>query len=194
MPTLVQHVSCPNAGATGSGVGGAQKSTPVYLCPLPEPTQGGNAIVLGFISNNSGNPTWTVSDDKSNSWNLASSTTDSSGNIISVYYALSVVPGTHMLSVKSSAQTTGYLTVTASEYYNVALSSALDTSHCNAGSNSTSITAGSITPTASGDLLWQWAADANFDSVRSFGAGSQPGIGWQLNGTDIYYGNAVWTV
>ena len=190
-PTLVQHVSCPNAGANGSGVGGALSSTPVYLCPLPEPTQAGNAIVLGFISNNAGSPTWTVSDDKLNTWNLASSTTDGSGNIISVYYALNVAAGTHMLSVKSSAQTNGYLTVTASEYYNVALSSALDASHCNAGSGSMSITAGSITPTVSGDLLWQWAADANFDSVGPFTAGSQSGIGWQLNGTDIYYGNAV---
>ncbi len=191
VPKLVQHVSCPNSGATGSGVGGARSGTPIYLCPLPELTQAGNALVLGFFSDNTGNPTWTVSDDKSNTWTLASSTSDSSGNIIAVYYALNVAAGTHMLSVRSSAQTAGYLTVSASEYYNVATSSALDTSHCNAGSSSTSITAGSITPGTSGDLLWQWAADANVASVNSFTAGSQSAIGWQLNGTDIYFGDAV---
>jgi hypothetical protein len=190
-PTLIQHVSCPNSGATGSGVGGAQSGTPIYLCPLPELTQAGNALVLGFFSDNTGSPTWTVSDDKSNTWTLASSTTDSSGNIIAVYYALNVAAGTHMLSVKSSAQTAGYLTVSASEYYNVATSSALDASHCNAGSSSTSITAGSITPGTSGDLLWQWAADANVASVNPFTAGTQSAVGWQLNGTDIYFGDAV---
>ena len=107
-PTLVQHVSCPNSGGAGSGIGGAISSAPVYSCPLPEPSQAGNAIILGLISNNSGNPTWTVSDDKSNPWNPAGSTTDNQGNIIAVYYALNVAAGTRMLSVQSSAATQGY--------------------------------------------------------------------------------------
>jgi hypothetical protein len=190
-PTLVQHVSCPNSGSIGSGIGGVQSSTPAYLCPLPEPTQVGNAIVLGFFSDNTGSPTWTVSDDKSNTWVKATSTTDSSANIIAVYYALNVAAGTHMLSVKSSAQTAGFLAVSASEYYNVATSSALDASRCNAGSTSTSIAAGNITPTVSGDLLWQWAADSNVANVASFSAGTIPAGSWLLNGTDILYGNAV---
>jgi hypothetical protein len=190
-PTLVQHVSCPNAGATGSGVGGAQSNAPVYSCPLPEPTQGGNAILLGLFSDNTGSPTWTVSDDKSNTWTLAGSTTDSKGNIIAVYYALNVAAGTRMLSVQSSAQTAGYLAVSASEYYNVAASSALDTKSCDAGSSSTSITAGSITPGTSGDLLWQWAANANAAALASITVGSQSNITWQLNGTDIHDGDAT---
>jgi hypothetical protein len=190
-PTLVQHVSCPNSGASGSGIGGAISSAPVYLCPLPEPSQGGNAILLGLISNNSGSPTWTVTDDKSNTWTQAGSATDTKGNIFAVYYALNVAAGTRFLSVKSSAGTEGYLAVSASEYYNVASASALDAKSCNAGSNSTSITAGSITPTASGDLLWQWAANANFASLSSFTAGSQSNIGWLFNGTDINDGDAT---
>jgi len=194
-PTLVQHVSCPNSGALGSGVGGSQSTTPTYKCPLPELTQAGNALILGFLSNNSGTPTWTVSDDApggSNTWNQAVSLTDGSGNIMRVYYALNIKAGTHMLSVKASAQTTGYIAVTASEYYNVALTSALDTSQCNAGSASTSITAGSITPSTSGDLLWQWAASTTYPaSVASFTAGSQSGAYWALLGTDLLFGDAV---
>jgi hypothetical protein len=190
-PTLVQHVSCPNSGGAGSGIGGAISGSPVYSCPLPEPTQAGNAIILGLISNNSGNPTWTVSDDKSNSWNLATSTTDSRGNIVAVYYALNVAAGTRMLSVGTSAATQGNLAVSASEYYNVASSAAVDANSCNAGGNSTSISAGSITPSASGDLLWQWAATSNTSSVSSFTAGSQSNIAWQLNGTDIDDGDAT---
>ena len=190
-PTLVQHVSCPNSGGAGSGIGGAISGSPVYSCPLPEPTQAGNAIILGLISNNSGNPTWTISDDESNSWNLATSATDSRGNIVAVYYALNVAAGTRMLTVGTSAATQGNLAISASEYYNVASSAAVDAKSCNAGGNSTSISAGSIVPTASGDLLWQWAATSNSSSVSSFAAGSQSNITWQLNGTDIDDGDAT---
>jgi hypothetical protein len=190
-PTLVQHVSCPNSAAIGSGIGGSMSNTPVYLCPLPEPTQAGNAILLGFFSDNTGAPAWTVSDDKSNAWTLAGNTTDTAGNIIAVYYALNVAAGTRFLSVKNTGGTNGNLAVSASEYYNVATSSALDTKSCNAGSSSTTIAAGNITPGTSGDLLWQWAADANTASIASLAVGSQSNINWQLNGTDIHDGDGT---
>jgi len=190
-PTLVQHVSCPNTGELGSGIGGSMSSTPVYQCPLPEPTQAGNAILLGLFSDNSGSPSWTVSDDKSNAWKLAGSATDSNGNIVAVYYALNVAAGTRVISVKNSGGTNGYLAVSASEYYNIALTSALDVKSCSAGSSSKTIAAGNITPATSGDLLWQWAADANSASVSSFSPGSQSGITWQLNGTDINASDAT---
>ncbi len=190
-PTLVQHVSCPNSGAIGSGVGGEMSSTPVYLCPLPEPSQAGNALVLGMFSDNTGSPKWTVSDDKSNAWTLAASATDSQGNIFAIYYALNIAQGTRFVSVKSSAATNGYLSVSASEYYNVSTTSALDAKSCSAGSNSTSISAGSITPSVSGDLLWQWGSNANVAEISSISAGSQSNISWQLNGTDIHDGDAT---
>ena len=190
-PTLVQHVSCPNSGDIGSGVGGAMSSAPVYQCPLPEPAQAGNAILVGIFSDNTGNPSWTISDDHSNTWNLAASTTDNNGNITAVYYALNVAAGTRVISVKNSGGTVGYLAVSASEYYNIAITSALDAKDCSAGSSSDTITAGTITPANSGDLLWQWAADANTASVSSFAPGSQPNISWQLNGTDIHASDAT---
>src|ERR1022692_3381563 len=58
--TLVQHVSCPDSRNTGN----AQSSSPVYTCPLPEPAQAGNTIVVGVKSYNTGS--FSVSDDKSN--------------------------------------------------------------------------------------------------------------------------------
>src|SRR5262249_722968 len=45
-PTLVQHVSCPNSRNTGN----AQSSTPIYRCPLPEPAQAGNVVLVGVAS------------------------------------------------------------------------------------------------------------------------------------------------
>lgn len=192
-PTMVQHVSCPNSAGLGSGVGGSMSNTPTYQCPLPEPAQAGNAIILGLFSDNSGSPTWSVSDDKSNNWTLAASAKDSNGNILAIYFALNVAAGTRMLSVKSSAGTNGYVAVSASEYYNIATSSALDAQSCSTGASSTTISAGTITPASSGDLLWQWAADANANTpqISSFSAGSQTNITWQLNGTDINDGDAT---
>ena len=190
-PTLVQHVTCPNSGPIGGGVGGYNSPTPSYNCPLPEPAQQGNALVMGFFSDNSGSPTWTVTDDKSNTWTLARSTTDNNGNIIAVYYALNVAPGTRMITIKNSGGTAGYLAVSASEYYNVAPSSALDASTCYVGSSSTSISSGNIAPTTSGDLLWQFAANADAAAVSSFNVGAQSNINWTLNGTDILTGAAT---
>lgn len=189
-PTLVQHVSCPNSGAIGSGINGAMSSTPDYKCPLPELTQAGNALVLGLFSNNANSATYTVSDDKSNTWTLGPSATDSSGNTIRIYYALNIAANTHMVNIHLSALTNGFLAVSISEFYNVATSAAIDGSSCNASASSgTSITAGSFTPT-SGDLIWQFAADANSVRVSPFIIGSQSNITWAFLGTDIHDGDA----
>jgi hypothetical protein len=188
-PTLVQHVSCPNSNAFGSGSGGTINPTnPDYFCPLPELTQAGNTLLLGFFADNTNAPTWTLSDDKNNTWTQADSATDTHGNIFRVYYATGIAAGTHMLHIHQTAPTNGFLAVSASEYYNVG---ALDKASCNASSNSTSITAGSITPTNSGDLLWQWAVNAAVPEVSPFTVGSQSNINWQFLGTDIHDADAV---
>jgi len=186
-PTLVQHVSCPNGRAAGSGIIGAQSNTPVYTCPLPEPTQAGNTILLGMISDNTGSPTFTVSDDKSNSWTKACSATDSSGTIFAGYYAANVAAGTRAVNIHRSSLV-GDMAVSMSEYYNVG---ALDKSSCTPGSSSQTIAGGSVTPTGSGDLLWQWAANGTISPTTGFSAGSQSNITWQLLGTDLYDGDAV---
>src|SRR5271170_1249800 len=49
-PALVQHVSCPNSRNTVN----QQSNTPDYKCPLPEPSQPGNDILVGVVSVNTG--------------------------------------------------------------------------------------------------------------------------------------------
>jgi len=190
IPTLVQHVSCPSSRNGGNGT--TQSPTPDYLCPLPEPSQAGNALLVGIMAYN--NATFTVSDDKSNTWAMVDSVVDSKNDFVGIYTATNVAAGTRFIKLHSSANT-GNVAMSASEYYNIALTSAVDTHHCNAGSSSTSITAGSITPESSGDLLWQWAVNGADNgipiSTTSFAAGSQSNISWQLSGTDINDGDAV---
>jgi chitodextrinase len=193
-PTLVQHVSCPNSSAPGGG-GNPQSSTPLYSCPLPEPTQSGNAILVGVTSYNGGAP-YSVSDDKGNSYATINSVVDSNQAFTAIYVATNVAAGTRMIHLQGNNSQAGNAAMTVSEYYNVASSSAVDTSACTADANSTTITSGSITPTVAGDLLWQVAYNASGGgsepgAVTSFTAGSQSNITWQLNGTDVLDGSAV---
>jgi len=182
-PTLVQHVSCPNS----RNFGAQQSNTPDYFCPLPEPTQAGNTIILAFQSTTgSGDSTFTVSDDKSNTWARVNSAPDGNNNAyIAVWVAQNVAAGTRTLKVHRNTYTYNFA-ASASEFYNVG---AVDTSSCSLGSSSTSETAGSITPSA-GDLIWQWAAVPGFGATSSFAAGSQSGITCELLGTDLWDGDA----
>jgi len=182
-PTLVQHGSCPNS----RNFGNQQSNTPDYYCPLPEPSQAGNTLILAFQSTpGNGDSTFTVSDDKSNTWTRVNSALYS-GNYayVAVWVAQNVAAGTHTLRVHRNTYTYNFA-VSASEFYNVG---AVGTSSCNFGSSSTSARAGSITPTG-GDLIWQWAAVPGFGSARSFAAGLPSGITWQLLGTDLWDGDA----
>jgi hypothetical protein len=191
-PTLVQHVSCPNSRNGGN----QQSNTPDYKCPLPEPAQAGNAIIVGVVAVNTG--AFTLSDDKSNSYTLATTVGDSNNGYVAIYVATNVAGGTRMIKLHRTTANAFNVAMSASEYYNVALSSAIDKASCNgsSGSSSTTITAGSITPSVGGDLLWQWAVNTGGgnalpNSVTSFTVGSQASIPWQFNGTDLYDGDAV---
>jgi len=132
-------------------------------------------------------------DDKSNNYTLVKSVVDNNGKYTAIYYAQGVAAGTHMLRFHRTVIGAYSVELSASEYYNVG---AVDVSSCNAlSSASKTVTAGSIAPTT-GDLLWQWVSNGAAGngvptSVTSFTAGSQSGITWQLNGTDLYDGDAV---
>src|ERR1022692_3917586 len=188
---FVQHVSCPDSRNTGN----AQSSSPVYTCPLPEPAQAGNTIVVGVKSYNTGS--FSVSDDKSNTYGAAKgSVVDGNSAYLAIYVSTNVVGGTRTISFNQTSVNADFTEVSVSEYYNV---TAVDTSHCSgwsSGSSST-ISAGSLTPTVAGDLIWQYAINsgaggASPNAVSSFSAGTSPsGISWQLLGTSLHDGDAV---
>ncbi len=193
VPTFVQHVSCPNSRNTSN----PQSSTPDYLCPLPEPSQAGNALLVGVMSTNGGGipSIFTVSDDKSNAWTLVDSIVDSNNVYVGIYIATNVAAGTRFIDLHRSEDTDN-VAISASEYYNVDMSSPVDTSSCKAGSSSATITAGSIKPTVSADLLWQWAVNGVDGGglpnlTTSFTAGSQSNVNWRFLGTNLYDGSAV---
>ena len=190
-PTLVQHATCPDSRNTGN----AQSSSPVYTCPLPEPAQAGNTIIVGVKSYNTGS--FSVSDDKSNSYGSAKvSVVDDNSAYLAIYVATNVIGGTRTISFNQTSINALFAEVSVSEYYNV---TAVDVAQCSgwsSGSSST-ISAGSLTPIVTGDLIWQFAINSGAggsspNTVSSFSAGMSPsGISWQLLGTSLHDGDAV---
>ena len=192
LPTLIQSASCPNSQGSFNPI----STTPDYYCPLPEPATGGNTILVGFIANNENIPNFTVTDDESDSFTIPSSCTgtDSNGNEFFLAYLIGVTAGARVIDIHATALGTGYWAPQVAEFSNI---SSFDKCVVNAQSAySTSITAGSVTPSASGELLGQWAfvGDANLGNgpiPNFFTVSSQSNITWQFSDQSEYDAQAM---
>lgn len=170
IPTLVQHVSQSNAQGY---------ALTAYRIRLPNTTQSGNCLIVGVNSASSG-VTPTVTDDHGDVYTQVVSNSD--GNqAVSLFVALNIVGGVQNITVQFSSAT-AYVAAVASEFYNVATANAVDGSHATNGVG-TSITAGSFTPTTSGDLIYQFTVqDSTSNPIISFMQGSNP---WSLLSADL---------
>jgi hypothetical protein len=176
-PTLVQHVATAME----------QNAATTVTIPLPNPAGSGNALILGVQFQSSGSVT-SVSDNSGNSW-VAGPTVSKDGHTMALYYALNVAAGTQTMKIGFAGNPSN-VQAEASEFYNVAAASALDGS---SGSNS-STTAGAITTSAAGDLIYEWGADLS-DSNTGGGAYNATtsiaaGAGFTLLSADLQVGAA----
>jgi hypothetical protein len=158
-----------------------------YDLRLPNATMSGNCVIVGFQYSATAGATASVSDDKGNSYSTPLSNSD--GNqIVNLSYALNVKAGAQKISITFSGGTPAYVSALATEFYNIATSSALDGSSGNAGTG-TSVTAGSFTPSTSGDLIYQYAVqDSSSNPMTSWSQGASP---WVLLSSDILDGSAA---
>lgn len=188
VPALVQRASGPNS---QNGTGTANPTT--YTARLPDSAQAGNCIVVVITYDNTGSPAVTVSDDKSggtNTYSLGISELDSThGQKFDIYYALNVQPA-RTITVSWNKTGQGFLSVHVFEFTNVATASAADGNNGNFTSG-TSVTAGAVTPSTSGDLVIQGVFKVSDVAAASFTAGSQSNITWQLATSDLQLGMAV---
>ena len=124
----------------------------VLTVDLPNVTGAGNCLVLGVQFKSDGTVS-SITDDKGNAWVNGPTVTNASfDRTMSLYYAPNVAAGTKKIEVHFSNGS--YPHAVISEFYNVATLNPLDGS---AGS-STSRTAGTITTTQAGDLIYEWGA------------------------------------
>ena len=179
-PALVQHVSASNSRNNSF-------SSPFcYRYQLPNPTTAGNAVVVGFTFRN--NPTPTVADDKSDSYAIEVNHFDSANSqSIAIAAAFNVAAGARAIKVCFSSDPGGFVQPMATEFANVP---AIDGSGAGAHGTGTSVSAGSLTPSASGDLVYQVAYSLSTNQ-SSFTAGSQSSIAWNLLSADLLDGFAA---
>ena len=168
-PLLVQHVSQSST---------QSNAVTSYQIRLPNATQGGNCLIVGVHSDSSG-AIPTVRDDQGNTYTQIVTNGDGLENL-TLFVAFQIAAGTQNITVSFSSATRNVAGL-ASEFYNVATSSALDVSNAGSGSGTT-ITSGSFTPVASGDLIYQFSLlDGISNPISSFTQASS----WNLLSADV---------
>ena len=166
VPTLVQHV------ATGMD----RYPINTLTIQLPNPVRAGNCVILGVQFNSAGSVA-SVTDERGNNWIAGPTTTNGSfSKRMNLYYVLNAIDGTQTIKVNFSglSSTPGFPQAVVSEFYNVATANAFDGS----AASSTSRTAGTITTTAPGDLIYEWGASLSTSDNN----------GGAFNGTSITAG------
>jgi hypothetical protein len=189
-PTLVQTVWGPSS--LNYDIGGWPGSPAYYYAiEFPEATQPGNLLVCSAFG---GGSTYSISDDKGQTWTKAGSQfpfQDNSGSVENIWYVANNPGGVRQVKVTSSSDA-GNVAVTCSEFYNVATSSPVDaTPNCNSVTSGTSLTGTATGTLTSGDLIYFASFNDNVGPTTSFTAGSQPNIAWNLDAVDLFDGYAV---
>jgi len=185
-PNMVQHVS------TSSTHGGVVSDHGFFRIPLPEPTKLGNCLVLGAQADNAGAVVG-VKDNQANTWTELVRTYDSgNGQNVWIFCALNVAAGTQLVTLtNNSGANISWTSAAITEFCRVASASALDGTNGNFA-NSATVTAGSITPSMTGDLIYQYAGrNCGTMSCTSITAGAQANITWKLLNGDTYDGIAA---
>ena len=181
-PMLVQHVSSSSTRNNGF-------SSPFcYSYQLPGATTAGNSVVVGFTFLN--NPTPTVSDDKGDNYAIVVNHFDNTDGVsVAIAAAIGVAAGARLISVCFNADPGGFVQPIATEFDNLTGIDGPGTGNQGAG---TVVTAGSLTPSASGDLVYQVVASlAPSRNQSSFTAGTQSNITWNLLSADLMDGLAA---
>lgn len=177
---LVQHLSSSNTRNNSF------TSPYCYHFQLPNYTTAGNAVVVGFTFN--GNSTPTVSDDKGDSYTTQVNFYDSAHTqSVGIATAFNVAAGARVISVCFSSDPGGYVQPMATEFDNVI---GIDSTGSGSAGTGTSVTAGMMTPTTNGDLVYQVAFSLSVNQ-SSFTAGSQSNISWNLLSADLMDGFAA---
>ena len=179
VPTFAEnHVS-------GSNTQGNSVSS--YILRLPNPSLAGNCIVVGFQYSNSFSVTASIRDDKGDVFTSPIHSSDGQ-QVVNISYALNVAPGAEKITITFSGGSPNYVSALATEFYNVAPSNALDGSSGGSGTG-TSVSAGSFAPTASGDLIYQYAVqDSTSEPMTAWIQGAFP---WTLLSADLPDGAAA---
>jgi len=155
--------------AANSDVSGATYTS--FTASFTYPTTSGNAVILGVTFGNT-NPTITATDNEGNSYTVAQQTYDAGHNQgTAILYALNIHGGSsHTVTINFSTAV-AYLGLGINEYTGLATSSALDGVAGHTGSGTT-LSSGTVTTTANGDLIFSVGVADSSGSQVSIAAGT----------------------
>ena len=175
VPTYANNGSgCP----INTVVGGPTDAVTQYNCPLPNPTGAGNLLVVWLRYRTGNSPTVSFTDNiGGNTYTLAKSCADSgnNGTVSALYYVQGVKAGVTVVHVNYTASAP-FTQMGVYEYYNAG---ALDSAACEVGS-STTISPGTLTFSATNDLVVNFTHNDNNTSTASCSSGSQANISWLM--------------
>jgi hypothetical protein len=173
-PLLVQ--------AMGTGTNAGSETANGVQFSLPQAALAGNAIICGLTYPYSSSRTVSVTDNESNAWQKAVSVGSTTGDMtVALWYATNVAAGTVTITV--TFDTAIYAQQFAcKEAYNIVASSPLDGTASVASSTTSSVSTGSITTTANGDLVFEYgnyiAGSGGFNTGSNYANLFVAGPGW----------------
>jgi hypothetical protein len=183
-PGKVYSTNCENSNALNGSPWSGVTPPYDYYCPVdPNAMISGNSLIVSFGYDATGNnQTWSVSDRQDDAFNLVATSSASNSRKLLVYSAASIAGGESMIDIRLTGGTlNGYWQPTVSEFSNTGT---VDASGCNTG-NSTAIAASPLTPTQSGDLLYQVSYYPNLTyetepQASAYLPGNNANIAWAM--------------
>jgi hypothetical protein len=177
VPVMVQHL------ATG------MDRWPVnqIVIPLPNFTEAGNCLILGVQCNSAGSVS-SVQDDQGDTFTAGPTAVNTAyGKRMAIFEAVNIKANARVVTVNFSglAATKGFPHAVLSEWCNVG---AID----GVSANLSSKAAGTMTPTSSGDLIYEWGADlqdTNSNGGNFNGSLITAGSGFTLLSADLQVGS-----
>lgn len=195
-PSLVQWVDGSSTG-NNDGTGGGNNSSngngnpkaTSFTVQWPNLSKSGNCSIVAVTYSDAVSVS-SVTDDQSNTYVLGKTQDDATnGQAVSIYYALNIAASTRVITTNFSGAGATFVKMMASEFNNIATTSASDGSNGHAASG-TSVTAGSVTPGTSGDLVFMYGMTTTATLATGLTPGSQSNITWNLIQADVYDGNS----
>lgn len=171
----------------GNTAAGTVTNAGIFHLFLNQGTLSGNAIVCAVTGASA--PTWTVTTDQSQTLTALTASAAEDSRNIQLFYQLNATTNTREIKASPNA-TKANVGMWCGEFSGIPTASAIDGTAVatNLANGTTSVAAGSITPTQTGDFFIQCSQRTQTPVATSFTKGSQANITWTLLTADRQQG------
>lgn len=176
--------------AVGTGSNAYSEVANGITFSLPQATLPGNSVICGLTYPYSSSRTVSITDNESNTWNLAVSVNNGSGSNTEALYYTAAAAGTLSITVTFDAALYG-IQFACKEAYNIVASSPLDGTGSVADSTTSVVSTSALTTTANGDLIFEYgnySGEAPLNGQKNWANAFAAGPGWSPIVADLVTG------